>query len=316
MNPKILLIGKTGQIGFELATLLPRIGLTVALDRQELDLLKPAEIRRVIREVRPQLIVNAAAYTAVDQAENDEVTARAINADAPAVLAEEARKTGAILIHYSTDYVFDGIKTSPYNENDPANPVNVYGRTKLEGEDAIRSIGIPHLILRTSWVYATRGKNFLLTILRLATQREELQIVSDQVGAPTWSRAVAEATATIIRAADEGGSKMLDFSKISGMYHTTAGGAANWCEFANAILEGVGGTSNLPWSQKAVQGAPIILRRIFPITTAQYLTPARRPLNSLLSNNRLNTTFNIKLPDWRAQLHQALIEYTGCRGSI
>jgi dTDP-4-dehydrorhamnose reductase len=308
MSPKILLIGKMGQVGFELARVLPRVGQTVALDRQELDLLRPVDIRRVIREVRPQLIVNAAAYTAVDRAENDEVTARAINAEAPAVLAEEARKTGASLIHYSTDYVFDGTKSSPYFEEDSVNPLNVYGKTKLAGEEAIRSFEIPHLILRTSWVYAMRGRNFLLTILRFATQREELRIVADQVGAPTCSRSIAEATAAIILTAACGkGSKSADFSQTSGIYHMTAGGSTSWYGFANAILEEVD-AANIWGSEKAIEGAPIILRRIVPITTAEYPTPASRPANSLLANSRLNATFNVRLPDWRAQLSQTFMD--------
>src|SRR5438046_1728726 len=180
MKPLILLTGKNGQVGAELLRLLPQVGEVVALGHDQLDLSNPTDIRRTIREARPQLIVNAAAYTAVDQAETDETTARAVNAEAPGIMAEEAKKIGAALIHYSTDYVFDGTKKAPYDESDPVNPINTYGKTKLTGEDAIRNSGLPHLIFRTSWVYATRGRNFLLTILRLATEREELRIVSDQ----------------------------------------------------------------------------------------------------------------------------------------
>ncbi len=194
MNHKILLTGKNGQLGDDLRHVLSRLGDVVATDRQQFDLSRPDEIRKKIRELQPTLIVNAAAYTAVDQAEKDEAAARAINSQAPAIMAEEAKKIGAALVHYSTDYVFDGSKNSPYDEDDPPNPISVYGATKLAGEQAIRDSGVDHLIFRTAWVYSTRGKNFLLTILRLATQREELRIVRDQIGAPTWSREIAGAT--------------------------------------------------------------------------------------------------------------------------
>src|SRR5579862_898254 len=198
MNPIILLIGRTGQIGADLKQLLPEIGNVIAPGREELNLAEPLQVRRAIAELRPQVIVNAAAYTAVDQAENDAAAARAINAEAPRVLADEARRVGALLVHYSTDYVFDGEKRSPYVESDSTHPLNVYGETKLEGEIATRDSGAAHLILRTSWVYATRGKNFLRTAIRLATQKEELRIVRDQNGAPTWSREIAAATVRIL----------------------------------------------------------------------------------------------------------------------
>ncbi len=198
MKPVILLTGKNGQVGCELLRLLPQLGELVAVGHNQLDLSKPADIRRIIQDVRPQLIVNAAAYTAVDQAERDETTAQAVNTEAPGLMAEEAKKIGAVLVHYSTDYVFDGAKRLPYDEADSANPINVYGKTKLAGEQAIRGSGVPHLIFRTSWVYATRGRNFLLTILRLATEREELRIVCDQTGAPTWGREIAVSTANTL----------------------------------------------------------------------------------------------------------------------
>ena len=175
MKPRILLIGKNGQVGHDLQRLLPAYGELTAVDRQQLDLAAPDAIRRGVQEIRPQIIINAAAYTAVDQAEKDELAARAINAIAPGILAEQAKQIGAVLIHYSTDYVFDGTKTTPYEEDDAPHPLGAYGRTKLEGEQAIRDSGVAHLIFRTAWVYSTRGKNFLLTILRLATQREELR---------------------------------------------------------------------------------------------------------------------------------------------
>ena len=188
MKPVILLTGKNGQVGAELLRLLPQVGEVVAFGHDQLDLSNPADIGRTIREVRPQLIVNAAAYTAVDQAETDETTAQAVNTHAPGLMAAEAKKIGAALIHYSTDYVFDGTKKAPYDEIDSVNPLNVYGKTKFAGEQAIRDSGVPHLIFRTAWVYARQGRNFVLTILRLATQREELRIVSDQTGAPTCAR--------------------------------------------------------------------------------------------------------------------------------
>ncbi len=198
MKPKILLTGKGGQVGSELHCFLPTLGDLVAPDRRELDLLDPDSIRLVVRNIRPQLIVNAAAYTAVDAAESDKANARAVNAIAPAVLAEEAKKLDAAIVHYSTDYVFDGAKAAPYEEMDPANPISVYGKTKLAGEQAIRNTGVPHLIFRTAWVYATRGRNFLLTILRLATEKVDLRIVRDQIGAPTWSLEIAAATTKIV----------------------------------------------------------------------------------------------------------------------
>src|SRR6266513_1232676 len=198
MKPVILLTGKNGQVGAELLRLLPQVGEVVARGHDQLDLSNPADIRRTIREVQPQLIVNAAAYTAVDQAETDETTARAVNAEAPGLMAEEAKKIGAALVHYSTDYVFDGTKRVPYDEIDSANPINVYGKTKLVGEQAIRSSGLAHLIFRTAWVYATRGRNFLLAILRRATEQEELKIVCDQFGAPTRAWDIAAATTKIL----------------------------------------------------------------------------------------------------------------------
>jgi len=261
----------------KLAALLPRIGRLVGLNRQQLDLSKPDHIRGATRDFRPQLIVNAAAYTAVDQAETDEATARAINAEGVAILAEEGKKIGARLIHYSTDYVFDGTKDSPYKENDLTNLLNTYGRTELEGEEAIRAVGIPHLILRTSWVYATRGRNFLLKILRLATQREELGILADQVGAPTWSRTIAAATSRILAEATERSD--IGFSEVSGTDHMTATGATNWHAFASTILKEVNRTPDIPWLSMALNGGPITVRRIVALTTAEYPTPARRPAN-------------------------------------
>jgi dTDP-4-dehydrorhamnose reductase len=304
MKPAILLIGTNGQVGRELNRTLPRIGEVTALDRQRLDLTQPEEIRRAIRTFHPAFIVNAAAFTAVDKAESEESVARAINAEAPAVMAGEARKIGASLVHYSTDYVFDGLKTSPYDEDDPANPQNVYGRTKLEGERAIQASGATHLIFRTAWVYATQGRNFLLTILRLATQHEELKIVRDQIGAPTLSGEIAKATTNILAQICDTEGGPFSLADVSGIYHMTGGGVTSWYDFTNAILEEAANTpAAAPWFAAATSNLPLIARRIVPITAKEYPTPAQRPAYSVLSNARLNRTFSVQLPDWRKQLH-------------
>lgn len=304
MSVKILLIGKNGQVGAELATCLPRLGEVVALNRQQLDLAKPSQIRHTIEDIRPHIIVNAAAYTAVDQAESDVDTAQAINADAPAVIAQEAKKIGAALVHYSTDYVFDGLKTSPYEEDDEPNPGSVYGRTKLAGELGIRDAGVPHLIFRTAWVYATRGRNFLLTVLRLASQCEELRIVNDQFGAPTWCREIARATTAVLEQQFRDNADPPWLREVSGTYHMTAAGVTPWFGFAQAILEEV--SPELPWLEAATNGRPLIARRIVPISTAEYPVPAHRPAYSVLSNSRLTRTFGLQLPDWRTQLRSTM----------
>jgi dTDP-4-dehydrorhamnose reductase len=306
MKPKILLTGKNGQLGNDFQDTLPRLGEVVAIGREHLDLSRPADIRSLIREVHPDLIVNAAAYTAVDQAEKDEGLARAINSEAPAVMAEEAQKIGAAIVHFSTDYIFDGAKNSPYDENDSPNPINIYGRTKLAGEQAVRDSGVDHLIFRTEWVYSTRGKNFLLTILRLATQREELRIVRDQLGAPTWSREIAAATAKALEQICDPTDGTAAWSERSGIYHMTAGGETSWYEFTQAILQEAAQASNsAAWFQAATSGKELLTRRVVPITTAEYPTPARRPAYSVLSNSKLNRVFGIQLPNWREQLHTA-----------
>src|SRR5271163_124074 len=306
MSHKILLTGKNGQLGDDLRHVLSRLGDVVATDRQHFDLSRPDEIRKKIRELHPTLIVNAAAYTAVDQAEKDEAAARAINSQAPAIMAEEAKKIGAALVHYSTDYVFDGSKNSPFDENDPTNPISVYGRTKLAGEQAVRDSGVDHLIFRTAWVYSTRGKNFLLTILRLATQREELRIVHDQIGAPTWSREVASATAKALEQICSGADGTAAWSERGGTYHMTAGGETNWYEFTRAILhEAARAPGAAEWFRSATTGKELLTRRVLPITTAEYPTPARRPAYSVLSNSKLNRAFGIQLPGWRQQLQLA-----------
>jgi dTDP-4-dehydrorhamnose reductase len=303
MKPAILLIGAEGQVGRDLSEMLPSVGNVSALDRQRLDLTDTAQIRRTIRELRPAWIVNAAAYTAVDKAESEEALARAINAEAPCVMAEEAKKIGACLVHYSTDYVFDGLKAAPYEEDDPANPQNIYGRTKLEGERAIQASGAAHLIFRTAWVYATRSRNFLLTMVRLATQREELRVVRDQIGAPTLSGEIARASTKVLAGLCSGTLSAAALPGSSGIYHMTAAGEISWYDFAAAILEkSKVAPLDLPWFAEATGGLPIIARRVVPITASEYPTPARRPAYSVLSNARLNRVFSVQLPDWRAQL--------------
>lgn len=302
MTLKILLTGKNGQLGRELIASLEPLGEVVALGHAELDLAKPEEIRQAIRGARPQLIVNAAAYTAVDQAESEEAIARAVNADAPGIMAEEAKKIGAALVHYSTDYVFDGSKNTPYLETDPTSPINAYGRTKLAGEDAIRNSGVPHLIFRTAWVYGREGKNFLRTILRLATQREELRIVRDQFGAPTSTHDIAAATAEILSQMDAPNIGARAFSSVSGVFHMTAGGETNWYEFTKAILEEAQSMPENPWLAATTNRLPLKTRAVTPITAAEYPTPAKRPAYSVLSNERLALTFGIRLADWRVQL--------------
>ena len=305
MKRTILLTGRTGQVGSELLRLLPEIGEVVAPDRHELDLLNPDSIVRTVREIRPELIVNAAAFTAVDAAETQEAEAHAINAMAPGVLAEEAKKIGAAVVHYSTDYVFDGSKRTPYEEVDTAVPINVYGKTKLAGEQAVRATGVPHLIFRTAWVYSTRGRNFLRTILRLATEKEELRVVRDQFGTPTWSRDVAEATVKILaQLTRQDTSAANSISHVSGTYHLTAAGEASWYDFAGLILEEAAHLSPaVEWFEEATRGRPLIARRIIPITTPEYPTPAARPAFSVLSNSHLTRTFGVELSSWRAQLH-------------
>jgi len=307
MRKKILLTGKTGQVGSQLVPFLGDLGDVIAPAREALNLLDPESIRSAVRAARPDIIVNAAAYTAVDAAENDTKAAYAVNAEAPAVLAEEANRAGAALVHYSTDYVFDGSKADPYLETDATAPMNVYGKSKLAGEQAIQASGVPHLIFRTAWIYSAGGKNFLLTILRLATQREELRIVRDQFGAPTWSGQVASSTARILRQITQQGSISSTLSQTGGIYHMTAAGQTTWFEFAKAILEAAAQVPReTPWFSAATSGKPIVTRHVVPISTSEYPTPASRPAYSVLSNARLAGRFGFALPDWRAQLNQCL----------
>jgi dTDP-4-dehydrorhamnose reductase len=298
---RILLTGASGQIGSELKQVLPALGELVALDRKALDLIDVDALRGSIRAIKPHLVVNAAAYTAVDRAEEEPDVARALNAVAPAIMAEEARKVDAAVVHYSTDYVFDGEKNNPYTESDLPLPLNTYGSTKLAGEQAIVAARIPHLILRTSWIYGTRGINFMRTILRLSQEQEELRVVDDQFGAPTWSRSVALATLTILRSLCTAG--RLDrygLSAVSGLYHLTAAGETSWYGFARAILteHDERETSNLT--------AKLKTNRIIPIRTAEHRSRARRPRNSILCNDKIVRTFGVSMPDWRAQLQMVM----------
>jgi len=307
MKPTILLTGKTGQVGFELNRSLSQLGRLFAPDHRDLDLLDRDNVRSAIRDTRPQLIVNAAAYTAVDAAENDVSNAHAINAEALALLADEAKRLDALLVHYSTDYVFDGMKQSPYNETDETNPLNVYGKSKLAGEQAIRASGASHLIIRTSWVYANRGRNFLLTILRLATEREELRIVCDQIGAPTCANDIAAATAKILTEMYASDKSQTFMSSISGTYHMTAAGETSWYNFAKAILDRAPSVSpEVPWFAVATQGRPLIAKRILPISSDEFRSPTRRPIYSVLSNSRLSEIFHVSLPNWTTQLQCCL----------
>jgi len=307
MKPRILLTGKNGQLGRELSGFLASTSELVALDRRELDLMRPGEVRQVIRSIRPSIIVNAAAYTAVDRAESDEATARVVNDEAPRTMAEEAKALGAILVHYSTDYVFDGAKRTPYVEEDGPNPQSVYGATKLAGERAIQHSGARYLIFRIAWVYGREGRNFVRTILRSAGEREELRVVQDQIGAPTFSREIAATTSGILNGLF--GERPFPDSTIDGIYHMTAAGETSWYRFAQAIVKEASRCDPKdPWLAAATGGRPLILRRIIPIGTSEYPTPARRPAYSVLSNARLSRVFGAKLADWQTMLHGALAD--------
>ncbi|MEW5769033.1 MAG: dTDP-4-dehydrorhamnose reductase [Pseudomonadota bacterium] len=286
----ILLTGANGQVGWELRRSLAPLGRVVAVDSREMDLADPAAIRRVVGEVRPALIVNPAAYTAVDKAEGEAARARAVNAEAPALLAELAVQGGALLVHYSTDYVFDGGGAQAWREDDAKGPLNVYGATKLAGEEAIAASGCRHLIFRTSWVYGARGANFLITMRRLMRERPELKIVDDQIGAPTWCRGLADATAQVL-AQVASPARGADKPEPWGVYHMSNGGETSWHGFAQAILD-----------LEGMETPP----RLLPIPSSDYPTPARRPLNSRLDNGKLARVFGVRLPEWRDALKLCL----------
>lgn len=284
---KILLTGKTGQVGFQLERTLQGLGQVVALNSTQMNLSDLDQVRAVVREHKPDLIVNPAAYTAVDLAEREPELAMKINGEAPGVLAEEAKKLGAALIHYSTDYVFDGSKQGSYVEDDATNPLNVYGKSKLAGEQAIAAVGVPHLIFRTSWVYGMYGKNFLRTVMRLAQERDELRIVADQFGAPTWARTLADSTAHVIArlqasASSKDGLMKAAWEQHAGVYHLTAQGHTTWYGFTKAIL-----------NHASIAKKPTVT----PIRSEEYPVPAKRPANSVLSCDRFINTF-CGLPQW------------------
>ena len=286
---KILLTGAQGQVGFELQRSLACLGEVNATDRNNLDLSDDEAIRRFIQTVKPDLIVNAAAYTAVDKAEIEHDLAMQLNAHAPKVMAEEAKKLGIPLIHYSTDYVFNGQNTQPWLEQDLTDPINVYGKTKLLGEQAIADTGVAHLIFRTSWVYGQRGNNFLLTMKRLATQRDELSVVDDQIGAPTWCRHIADATAHIVAQGVATNNLNQFIQQQSGIYNLTGDGVTSWHGFAQAIFDVL-----------EQQGEKVA--DLHAIATSDYPTPAQRPHYSCLNNDKLADSFGIVLPDWRVSL--------------
>lgn len=296
----VLITGKNGQVGGELVKLLAPLGEVIAPARETMDLTNIESIRRIIRAAKPQWIINSAAYTAVDKAESEQELAYAINAEAVKVIGEEARRIGAGVIHFSTDYVFDGTSSAPYVETDPTRPVSVYGASKLAGEQALAESGAAHMIFRTSWVYGTGGKNFLLTILRLAREREKLRVVADQHGAPTWSRDLAEMTAHVIRSCEnaQGGSQPLEtFATLGGVYHAAGSGETTWHEFAAEALRLQGDRE--PGQRFA---------EVEAISTEEYPTPARRPANSRLDCRKLEKKLGWRMMDWRESLRQVLLE--------
>lgn len=286
-TPKILVFGRVGQVGWELRHKLACLGEVQSVDFPEIDFSKPETIRDAVRFANPTVIVNAAAYTAVDKAEAVPEPAWAINATGPGVIAEEAKRLGAVLVHYSTDYVYDGSKESPWVESDLPNPLNVYGQTKLAGDEAIQAVGGDHVILRTSWVYGARGSNFLLTMLRLAKDRPELRIVDDQTGSPTTSECIAQATADILAQVLSPGAGGM--AGRSGVYHLTSAGATTWFGFAKAFLSGQAECPTLT-----------------PIRSSEYPVPAKRPVNSVLSCERLAQTFGVYMPSWERSLELVL----------
>lgn len=293
---RLIITGATGQVGWELARSLLPLGETIALDRHSCDLSRPESLPAIVSEVRPDIIVNAAAYTAVDRAEEEEPVAQTVNGKAVGALAAAARDIGALLVHYSTDYVFDGTQEAPYREEDAPYPINAYGRSKLAGESAVRASGCEYLILRTSWVYAGRKQNFLRTILRLARERDELSIVADQIGAPTWARNIADATGHIVRQA---AAERADKTFVSGVFHLTSAGSTSWHGFAASIIDLATREGLL-----AAAKAP----RLHAIRTEDYPRSAARPKNSRLSGARLQDRFGLALPNWKHGLALCLME--------
>jgi dTDP-4-dehydrorhamnose reductase len=291
--PRVLIVGYAGQVGVELQRSFSDAAELICHDRDTVDLAAPDQVTTMVRRAAPDIILNAAAYTAVDRAESEPETAMAVNAKAPAILAEEALRTGALLVHYSTDYVFDGAKTSPWVESDKPNPLNVYGSSKLAGEEAIQQVGGRYLIFRTSWVYGPYGNNFLLTMLRMAKERDRLSIVDDQFGAPTSSIALADATRAVVAGVLDG--RFGSNDNWSGLYHMTCGGSVSWYGFAQAIFKN---------ACYLLHGK---VPEVRPISSAQFITPARRPRNSILSNEKLFTNFGIRLNSWEIALKEVIL---------
>ena len=283
---KILVTGTSGQVGYELQRSLQGLGEVIAVDRAQMDLSNLDQVRDVIRAVKPNLIVNPAAYTAVDKAETEQELAFRINGEAPAVMAQEAKLLGAGIVHYSTDYVFDGSKTGAYVETDPTCPINVYGASKLAGEQAIAAAGVPHLILRTNWVYGARGKNFLLTMLRLAAERDELRVVGDQFGSPTWSRTIADTTAQLLGRLDAQGGLLAALEEQGGIYHLTSSGSTSWHGFTEQIV-----------AHASVNKKP----KVTAIRSEEYPVPAKRPQNSVMAGDKL-AALGVHVPSWQAAL--------------
>lgn len=292
MSRRIVLLGSNGQVGWELRRALAPLGALVTMDRKEVDLSQPELVVDAVKRLQPDVIVNAAAYTAVDKAETEQAAARAVNCTAPSLLASEARRTGALLVHYSTDYVFDGSGDHPRTETDPTAPLNVYGQTKLDGENAIRESGARHLIFRTSWVYASRGGNFPRTMLRLALERERLAVIDDQWGAPTGADLIADVTAHALR-------HTLSTKASEGTYHLVAAGETSWWGYAKLVIDA---------ARAAHPGRPWKVHSIDPVPTSEYPTPARRPANSRLDTSRLQQTFDLTLPEWHTGVHRLLSE--------
>ncbi|HEY9127445.1 MAG TPA: dTDP-4-dehydrorhamnose reductase [Acidobacteriaceae bacterium] len=296
-QPKILLLGAGGQLGLQLAGQLH--GNVTALTRAQLDLSDIDAVRETVRSVAPQIVINAAAYTAVDKAESEPDIAALVNGVAPAAIADELALTGGWLIHYSTDYVFDGSGSTPWRETDPTHPLNAYGRSKCEGEEAIAATGANHIILRTSWVYAAEGRNFLHTMLRLGRERDELKIVADQIGAPTSAEALTAATRAVLKRlepafAPDSGSAQTEIGKLSGLYHLACSGETSWCGFAEAIFAAFADRQKPP--------------RLIPIPTEAYPTPAKRPHNSRLNCSKFAAAFDYAMPTWQAALETVVSE--------
>ncbi|MBB5543050.1 dTDP-4-dehydrorhamnose reductase [Paraburkholderia fungorum] len=291
---KILISGCDGQVGWELQRSMAVLGEVIGLNRLQLDLAQPGSAAAVVERMSPDVVINAAAYTAVDNAESEEAFATRINGEAVGELACAARDAKALFVHYSTDYVFDGTKSSPYLEDDTTSPLSAYGRSKLAGERAIRQAGGDWLVFRTTWVYGVRGKNFLRTMLRLAASREELSVVGDQLGAPTSARMIADATAHIVAQCMQERRAEAEFE--SGLFNLTAAGVTTWHGFAEAIID----------AARARTPSAVVTRLVKSISTAEYPTPARRPLNSLLDNGKLTSRFDIFRPDWRDAMHLVL----------